>query len=397
MPSSNTKPGPAVYRVALNLPREDAPGAGLPTYMLTSQLPGRTLVTTRTRSCRFRPLPDHVTLECHKYTEVELGRSSGPRRLAKMALKGAGFVAFFLKSLPGMIRFKPDITHIHTPVPFLHGLFGRYFMRIPLCITLHGSEIIHLQKSRFWRWVVRRADHVFYVSNQMGETLSAFMPAGKISYLPNGVNTGRFSPGGAGRRPVVAMVGSLRWQKDYPTALEAFQKFSRDYPSWTLRIAGRGALLDDLRSLVDDLGIAGRVEFLGVQSREQVARLLREARVFLLSSASEGFPKVLLEAAASGTPSVVTDVGDCSVVGRLTGYVVPEKSSAKIAEALGRLAGNPSEWKRISRQARDLAMTYTWESRTNRVLNVYNDLLMRGGRVAVPAGPAGGVRTPEST
>ncbi len=391
------KPEPAVYRVVLNLPRETAPGAGLPAYMLVKQLPGRSLITTRTRKSPFRRLPDNVTVKCHSYPEAEIGRSSGMRRMANKVIKAAGFVVFFLKSLPDMIHFRPDITHIHTPSPFLHGLFARYILRNPVCITLHGSEIRHLKKSRFWQWVLRRADHVFYVSHRMAGVLTSFMSEDKISYLPNGVNLDRFVPGEAEPGPVVAMVGNLRWQKDYPTALKAFQMFSHNFPSWELHIAGQGDLLEELKTLAHALGIADRVKFLGVLPRDQVALLLQEARVFLLSSVTEGFPKVILEAAAAGTPSIVTDVGDCAAIGRRSGFVVPPESPIEIAEALLRLAGSENLREQFSKKARAEALTYTWEARRDRVLNVYRSLLQTGEKAGLETPTVSGVRTPEST
>jgi len=369
-----------IFRVALNLPNDKTPGAGLPAYMLIHNLPGESLVISRKKNCSYKPTGENIRVELFDYPDSELGCSKGIKRFGRIIRKGAGYILFFLKSVLPMIAFKPNLTHIHTPVPFLQGLFGKYFLRTPLCITLHGSEFLHIKKSRFWRWVLARADHVFYVSRLMKNDLESFINPSRMSYLPNGVDHEQFKPGNGIRRDIVFMAGTLRWQKDYSTALRAFKMFLKRFPTWQLHIAGEGTLQAELKKEAGLFEIDDKVEFLGMLSRGELALRMQRARIFLLSSVSEGFPKVILEASASATPIVVTDVGDCGLIGGRAGIVVPPKDPEAIAKALSTLAGDNACWRKCSIRAKETAYSYSWNSMARGVLTVYKQLLSSANR-----------------
>lgn len=126
-------------------------------------------------------------------------------------------------------------------------------------------------------------------------------------------------------------VGRLEPQKDYPTLLNAFAQL----PKSRLLIAGKGSLCDHLQQLTETLGIADRVQFLGV--RNDVEQLYHQADAFVLASEYEGYGLVIAEAMASGLPVVVTDSGGPSeLVGTdgVAGYVVPIKNHKNLASAM---------------------------------------------------------------
>jgi len=99
-------------------------------------------------------------------------------------------------------------------------------------------------------------------------------------------------------------VGRFDEAKDYPNMLRGFAEAGGES---ILLIAGQGEQRKDFESLALQLGISQRVRFLGL--RADVKELMSAADAFLLSSAWEGMPLVLLEAAASSLPAVATNVG----------------------------------------------------------------------------------------
>ena len=129
-------------------------------------------------------------------------------------------------------------------------------------------------------------------------------------------------------------VGTLNPAKDYPTLLEAAARCARAEPRFRLRIAGGGEALEDLQADADGRGLAGTVQFLG--KRTDVARILKAADAYVLSSAWEGLPNAVMEAMASGVPVVATDVGgveDLVESGR-SGWIVPPRDPAALAERM---------------------------------------------------------------
>ncbi len=130
-------------------------------------------------------------------------------------------------------------------------------------------------------------------------------------------------------------VGRLLDQKDYPNLLDAFSKLANS--EVYLAIAGEGKLLSELQQKVQSLKIANQVFFLGVH--QDIPELLAAADGFVLSSAWEGMPNVVMEALASAIPVVATDVGGVRelVEDGKSGFVVPPRDSLALSQAMTQL------------------------------------------------------------
>ena len=165
------------------------------------------------------------------------------------------------------------------------------------------------------RWY-RMADSIIAVSEGVRADLAATLaiPAGEIVPILNPVDLPRVrnlceqQPAEADEwppaEPFVLAVGKLTPQKDYDTLLRAFARLREKHPV-RLIILGEGHEERRLRSLAAELGIAGQVQLPGHVGNPYA--YMRQARVFVLSSAWEGCPNVLLEALACGSPIVSTD------------------------------------------------------------------------------------------
>jgi glycosyltransferase involved in cell wall biosynthesis len=172
-------------------------------------------------------------------------------------------------------------------------------------------------------------------------------------------------------------VGRLLDQKDYPTMLEAFQPLVRNQAR--LAIAGRGPELEALQRDVKQRGIAASVNFLGV--RHDVAALLRAADGFVLSSAWEGMPNVVMEALASATPVVATEVGGVSELverGR-SGYLVPPRNAPALSTAMQQLMMLPMDVRRsMGLTGRErISANYGLAHMAQRWMGLFEELLAR--------------------
>src|SRR5437762_3244861 len=190
------------------------------------------------------------------------------------------------------------------------------------------------------------------------------LPREKIEVIPNGIDLGRLPPFSLDRRAarsaaglrrdrrLVAGVGRLDAQKDFPTFLRAAAMIAADFPDVDFLVVGEGEEQAALEAIARRLGLGARVVFTGL--RHDVPRLLAAVDVLVLTSLYEGFPNVLLEAMATGAVAVATDVGGCRelVTSGETGLLVPPRAPAAVAAAVGRVLRDPALARRLATAAR---------------------------------------------
>lgn len=207
---------------------------------------------------------------------------------------------------------------------------------------------------RMRRWMAPFITRYVAVSVDLKDWLTdrVGIPAPKVMHIPNGIDTAAFAVVrepptarhllGGFAPPCTVLVGNvarLDKVKDHAGLLAAFKLLREELGEQNidcrLMVAGEGPQRDDLERQIVELGLTESVRLLG--NRSDVAALLAECDMFVLSSIAEGMPLTLLEAMAAGLPVVATDVGGvASVVEQgVTGTLVPAGNPRALADALG--------------------------------------------------------------
>lgn len=135
-------------------------------------------------------------------------------------------------------------------------------------------------------------------------------PARKICYIPNGVGLQKFSrlvSSQSNEAIIVGTVAKLRPEKNIARMIRCFEIASREVVA-KLIIVGAGSESDSLKSLVNELNIASKVEFKGYQN--DPSEFVKSFDILAISSDTEQMPIAVLEGMAAGCPIVGTDVGD---------------------------------------------------------------------------------------
>jgi glycosyltransferase involved in cell wall biosynthesis len=170
--------------------------------------------------------------------------------------------------------------------------------------------------------------------------------------IPNGIDTTVFAPDGEAHQSirdtwgvaedeyVIGVVGRFDPMKDHQTFVSAAGKLIASHPNLRFILAGTGVESRNSRlvEMLRAVGISERTLLLG--ERSDMPRIMTGFDIFCLSSAfGEGFPNVLGEAMAAGTPCVSTDVGDARQILGGVGEVVSPGDPAALAGAIERLLG----------------------------------------------------------
>lgn len=156
--------------------------------------------------------------------------------------------------------------------------------------------------------------------------------------------------------PLVSAAGRLAREKDFPTLLRALRLVVRARPA-RLAILGEGPQRAAMEALIRDLGITGLVEMPG--HVDNPYSWMARSSVFVLSSAWEGLPTVLIEAMACGTPVVSTDcpggVREILFDGKL-GTLVPVGDETSMAQAILDVLASPPPKEPLRQRAMDFSL-----------------------------------------
>jgi glycosyltransferase involved in cell wall biosynthesis len=205
----------------------------------------------------------------------------------------------------------------------------------------------------------------------------------------SGVDVSVAKPGDGADRPNdgkvrFIFVGRLVDWKAVDLLVEAFKGVAQANPDALLEIVGDGPEMPNLKELVPRLCLAGRVTFAGWLSRPQGAARLRAADVFTLTSLRECGGNALLEAMGVGLPSVVSNWGGPGAyVDDTCGIrVTPTSRDAFVAgltQAMLKLAGDPAMRRQMGDAARVRLRTgfFEWESKADRMLEIYRETIAR--------------------
>jgi glycosyltransferase involved in cell wall biosynthesis len=246
-----------------------------------------------------------------------------------------------LMRLVRLVRgWRPDVVHSHMVHANLMARALRLLVPVPVLIsTIHNVY----EGGPLWMAAYRLTnglvDHMTIISEAAADRFitEGIVPRALLTVVPNGVDTDRLRnvPAdaresvrrsiGLGHEFVWLAVGRFEVAKDYPNMLRGFAKVRAHHPQAVLLLVGRGSLQPETEALTQELGLAGAVRFLGVRS--DVPVVMSAADGYVMSSAWEGMPMVLLEAAAAGLPIVATMAGGNPKVVRNeeTGFLVPTR------------------------------------------------------------------------
>ncbi|WP_204015445.1 glycosyltransferase family 4 protein [Sphaerimonospora thailandensis] len=182
-----------------------------------------------------------------------------------------------------------------------------------------------------------RFDAIAVLTGTNQREYQSLLPAARIVRIPNAVDVvdGEHSQQ---ENQVVIAAGRLVPQKGFDLLLRAFAQVAGRHPKWRLCVFGSGPRRDQLRGLINEYGLGGRVSMRGRTNR--LHDELAKASIYALSSRFEGLPMVMIEAMTHALPIAAFDcpTGPADVLTHeVDGLLVPPKDVDALAAALDRL------------------------------------------------------------
>lgn len=240
-----------------------------------------------------------------------------------------------------------------------HGLYAEIARRLfgarTIQVTLSQQDV---DAARRWKPLLRALTSAHAVGvrgeNSATRLAAAGVEPGRLFVPPNVYDPAAFTPDPVLAPDVdVVYVGGLVPCKRVDVLLRAAARVARRRPGLRVAVVGDGDRRGDLQALAARLGLDGIVEFVGDQPPPEVARWLRRARLFALTSEVEGLPMAMLEALSCGVPVVVPDVGDVTTVARHdhNAWVVSAGTPEAFAEAIGALLADEGRRRRLAQGA----------------------------------------------
>ncbi|GAB1267813.1 glycosyltransferase [Aurantivibrio infirmus] len=235
----------------------------------------------------------------------------------------------------------------------------------------------HLWKRTDWKLklyafldghLLKRFDSVVAVSQPIvDDMLAAKISAKKITLIPNGIETERYTDIGSENlnlrsefnidksKVLMVTVSSLTGEKGITYAISALAAALNSNPNLHLLIVGTGEENDALQQQARTLEVEKNISFAG--RRNDIDKILKSSDIFLLPSLNEGLPMAMLEAMAAGKAVIATDVGDVAqALANEAGIIIPSQDVDALTKNILLLSGNPELIQRYGDKAQSIVV-----------------------------------------
>jgi len=277
-----------------------------------------------------------------------------------------------LRLIRVLLRVRPVIVHCFLPLVTCMGALAGRLTRVPLVITSRRGLGTHQERYIVLKPLDLIADwlsHRVTVNSRAvwEDTVQRDHIGGdKLVLIYNGVDISNFDSSRTSSRKIrerlgigatektIIIIGNLIHYKGHEDLLIAAHEVIRHVPWALFLLVGEDRGIGRrLQKITTELGIERRVRFLGL--RHDIPQLLAASNISVVSSHEEGFSNVILESMAAGLPVVATRVGGNSeaVVDGVTGWIVPPRNPAAMAEKIIDLLNDPKKAESWGRKGRE--------------------------------------------
>ena len=291
-----------------------------------------------------------------------------------------------------------DLIHCHWLIP--QGFFCaliKFFRGTPYLLTAHGGDVYSFKGipviPNLIKFALKRSTFCTVNSQATRNQVLKFSKNSSIKVVPMGVDLKEFHPGNYNEKFKAAFgeknllllgVGRLADKKGFKYLIEAMPLILQEIPSAKLVIIGFGPQKARLENQIQQLELASSISLIGGKTGKELQDWFASADIFIGPSIitadgdTEGQGVVFLEAMASGTAVIASDVGGIkdAVRDNISGLLVPEKNPQAISEKVLTLAKNNQLKEKLIQNALELVRSdYSGEQSSQKFLTLYTQCL----------------------
>ncbi|RIW28003.1 glycosyltransferase family 1 protein [Bacillus salacetis] len=291
-------------------------------------------------------------------------------------------------------QFDPDLIHIATPLTMgLYGLHAAKRLGIPITASYHTHFDKYLEYYKmswaspllwkYMKWLHADCEKIFVPSS---ETMGHLLQHGfrNLSIWSRGVDCSFYTPAkrtqtvrdryNITQKYIILFAGRLAPEKDLETLLSIIKEMSphvKNKIHWL--IAGDGPCFPEIEKRLEN----ENVTLTGYLESQDLSKIYAASDLFVFPSPTETFGNVVLEAGASGLPSIVADQGGVTniVEHNYNGIVCPAHSPIHFIQAVETLINNGPKRERYSLNSRVYAREQSWERIFDGLLSEYSEVI----------------------
>ncbi|MBR5453942.1 MAG: glycosyltransferase [Clostridia bacterium] len=249
----------------------------------------------------------------------------------------------------------------------------------PAGVNTITQEHLHNDSEKYVSYVKNafsNIDRLVVLCPWSGENFSRWLSDNKkieITEIPNILNVIPSESAALGGFRIVS-AGRLHPVKNFSSLIRVFAKISEKIPEASLTIVGGGEEEGKLKAEIKKLGLEDRITVTGMVSADKVREYMLSSDIYLMTSHTECFPMVLLEASSVGLPLISYDVpvGPRAIIAEgENGYLIPYGDETAMADKAAALLSDRETLLRLGKRAKEMSYNYTEE----KILPLWQEIL----------------------
>lgn len=293
---------------------------------------------------------------------------------------------YYIKRLRGKFDV---IVDSENGIPFFSPLYAR----IPVVLLIHHvhqevfrehlpfplSTIARFMEGRIMPKVYKNSIVITVSESSKNDIIRHHIAdASRVEIVNPGIETTKFYVSRKTSHPSFLYLGRLKPYKNVDVIIRAFAQIMRSYPAASLSIVGEGEMLDPLRALSTSLKVDDKVMFYGKIADSDKAILLSQSWALLQPSLLEGWGITVIEANASGTPVIASNVAGLrdSIINGQTGILVEPNNVLAFVKAMKDIIENASKRRSMSKEAYSWSGKFNWNKSAKNFYRIIRDSIV---------------------